>query len=193
MSTSALQAPVVGDPVFFEGLPHKIAQLTDKGVEFVSELTHTRVTPVDQEDPSKGSSIETIPRFRTVANRADLQWSSRYKVWYLWGRLLCKSRGGVGDQQRSIVAELRDRGLLAARETRERGQGPAGGEQLGLYYCLFSKPGINWRQEMANVRRGDGLSENAKASCDEFDSEIKCKFGFATPDDGDPVGTKGGN
>jgi len=180
MVATSTQTPAVGDPVFFEGLPHRITAFAADKVEFASELQH--------QGPNG-----TGPRFRTIANLADLRWSSRYAVWYLWGRLLSKSRGGVGLEQRTIVAELRDRKLLGMRATRKEGQGPTGGEQLGMYYCLFSKSSINWQQEIANVRRGDGLSTAASAACGEFDVDRKCKFGYASPEDGDPVGTKGDN
>lgn len=188
MSNSTTQTPAVGDPVFFEGLPSKITRLNVElnKVEFVSDLTVT----VPRNEPDGSTSLETKPRFRTVANLSDLLWSSRYNVWYLWGRLLCKSRGSLGEEQRRVVAFLRDRKLLASRPTRDRGSYPTAGEQLGLYYCLFSKPGINWRQEVQNVERREGLSSEAAAACAEFDSDMECKFGFAEFGDGDPAATR---
>lgn len=190
MSTEA-KAPAVGDPVFFEGLPHRVAEVDAEHdrVLIVSERIHDRV----QKKMRDGSTVTVDrPAFMTVAVLSDLKWSSRYSLWYLYGRLLGKARGGIGDEQRLIVAKLRDRKLLAARPTRDRGSLPTAGEQLGLYYCLFSKPGINWRQEMANVERGEGLSQAAKEACAEFDTNIPCKFGYANPEDGDPYATKGG-
>jgi len=181
MTAPAIPGPAIGDLVFFEGLPHRISALTDERVEFASELQFRRPDGSD------------VPQFRSVGSRADLRWSSRFNVWYLWGRLLGKARGEIGADQRQIVTELRNAGLLPARSGWQRGQGPAPGEQLGLYYCLFSNGDINWAQELANVRRGDGLSDAARTACATFDITMKCKFGYADPDDGDPAGTTGGD
>jgi hypothetical protein len=179
MSTSAAQTPAVGDPVFFEGLPHKITSVSGNLVEFASDLTHT--------GPDNNNNIVTVPRFRTGANLSDFQWSDELKSWYLWGRVLCKGRGGVGMDQRAVVAELRDRGLIPSRPGRERGAAPAGGEQLDLHIALFYNQ-TNWKQEMANVRRGEGLSTQAEKHCVEFHKRAKRRIveGFAAPGDGDP-------
>lgn len=185
MSPTATKTPALGDPVFFEGLPHKITLIVGGLVEFSSEKLHegTTLTRGNVRVP------QTQPLFRTSANLADLRWSTELNAWYLWGRLLSKGRGGVGTDERLIVAELRDRGLLPARETRPQGSGPAGGEHHNLHAALF-RANINWAQELANVRRGDGLSANAQAAVTAYGARFKKKLteGFADPDANDSTG-----
>lgn len=180
MATSgAARTPTVGDSLFFEGLPHRIQVIAaeQNKVQFVSELTAV-------------SGGVNVPRFRTAANLDDLMWSDRIQAWTIWGRVLGKGRGDVGEDQRRIVADLRDRRLLAARETRERGQGPTGGEQFELYLTLFRGSNVNWKQELSNARRGEGLSTDAQAMCAAFEPKcrMKYKYGYAAPHDGDKNG-----
>lgn len=205
--------PKVGDPVIFEGLPHRITQVAYEGspyhprrdsqrtttaeadrVFFESELPHTR--------PGRGRRPpRTRARFRTQANLADLRWSDELGAWYLWGRLLGAGRGAQVDaagrvlipaptlDERKVVAELRDRGLLPMRATRQPGSVPAGGEHVNLHLALFSK-GIDWAQELANVRRGEGLSENANAAIADYGERFRKRLteGYADPDADDSKG-----
>lgn len=171
MSETVTRTPAVGDPVVFEGLAHTITRIEGALFEIESELRH-------------GDK----PRFRTVGNLADCLWSSRLGAWYVWGRVLCKGRGGVGMDQRQVIAELRDHGVIPSRPTRERGQGPAAGEQHGLY-CDLVAAGVDWTQELGNLRRGEGLSDAAKACCAHHEHGFRSKrlnHGYATPNDGDP-------
>lgn len=164
-----MKTPAIGDPVFFEGLSHSIMDVTGTRVRFVSNLVHE--TP----DGSK-------PRFETFAQLADLKWSDELGAWYLWGRLLGKGRGGAGADDRAVVAELRDRGILPARSTRRNGQVPAGGEHANLCCTLF-RSGVDWRQEVAALRRGDGLSEVAKQAVAAYKVKFQAKLadGYAEP------------
>lgn len=172
-----MATPQVGDAVLFEGQPSRILQIIGDKVEFVSDLRHTR------EDGTE------VPRFGTIAFVADLIWSSRLSAWYLWGRVLGKGRGGVGANQRQIAAQLRDRGVIPSRLTRQFGQVPAAGEQHGLYCDLFHGTDVDWNQEMRNVSFGEGLSDKAKACCSAHVAGFKTKrlnHGYADPNDGDP-------
>jgi len=177
---TATKKPAVGDPVFFEGFPHAITGVTADKVEFASLLTHTG--PKTNADGSQ--TTVTVPRFRTLMNLADLQWDDDLGAWYVFGRVLCKGRGGVGEDQRKIVADLRDRGLIPARSTRPRGMVPAGGEHLNLHKALFaSKKGVNWRQEIDNIRRGEGLTMKAKECAAHYHELFKAPLadGYAYP------------
>ena len=145
-------------------------------MEFASELTHKTADGVE------------VARFRTVANAADLLWSTRLGAWYVWGRVLGKGRGKVGADQRRIAADLRDLGLIPSRATRQHQQIPAAGEQHGLFCDLFSGE-VNWADEMRNLRTGEGLSDSAKAQCSTHGAGFRSKklnHGFADRDDGDP-------
>lgn len=187
MTGTAVRTPAVGDPVFFEGLPHRISAFAGARVEFVSELQHD----AGERNAEGQFQARYVPRFRTVGIASELRWSDELRAWYLWGRVLCKGRGGVGMDARLIVAELRDRGLLPARPTRKPGQGPAGGEQMNLYCCLFSPTvdgtGVNWAQELANVKRGEGLSLHAQTRVAEYRERFRHKLarGYADPDAND--------
>ena len=172
-----MATPQVGDAVLYEGQPSRILKIVGDKVEFVSDLRHTR------EDGT------VVPRFGTIAFLADMLWSSRLSAWYLWGRVLGKGRGGVGEDQRRVAIELRDRGVVPSRLTRQLGQAPAAGEHHGLYCDLFHAKEVDWKQEMRNVSLDEGLSDNAKAACAEHRAGFKTKrlnHGFADRDDGDP-------
>lgn len=184
-------APKIGDPVLFEGLPHRLVALVGDKVEFVSELMHTR------EDGSQ------VPRFRTVANLADMLWSSRLGAWYIWGRVLGKGRGAkdregrsgkvdlrgaVGEDQRALVAQMRDRGVIPSRPGRLVGSAPAAGEQHGLYCDLFAGA-VDWKQELRKLSYAEGLSDTATAACKTHGQGFRSKrlnHGFADRNDGDP-------
>lgn len=174
--STATRTPAVGDRVMFEGLMHKIAVLQDGKFEIHSLLMHT---------PGRGPAR---PRFITTGMLADLLWSNRLDAWYVWGRVLGKGRGGVGEDQRSIVRELRDRNILPSRPTRDRGAPPVAGEQHGLYCDLFMNQ-VGWQMEIGNVQRGEGLTERAKACCSDHEVGFKTKrlnHGYAARNDGDP-------
>lgn len=157
--------PTVGDEVMFEGLAHRIMDMAHGRVRFASEMMH-------------GAK----PRFETIAAVADLRWSEDLQCWYLWGRLLGKGRGDVGIDQRAVVSELRDRGLLPARATRRPGQAPAGGEHENLCCALFCK-GIDWSRELERLRRGAALTEAAQAAVADYASRFQRKLvsGYADP------------
>lgn len=193
MTTAATPTtPQIGDPVLFEGLPSTIVALVRDKVEFVSELKHT------MDDGT------VVPRFRTVANLPDMLWSSRLNAWYVWGRVLSKGRGAkdregrrgrvdmtgqVGDDQRAIVAALRDRGIIPSREGRRMGAAPAAGEQHGLFVDLFADGVVNWKQELKKMSYAEGLSDTATSACRKHGQGFKSKrlnHGFADRNDGDP-------
>lgn len=193
------KTPTVGDPVLFEGMPCRIVAMnTHEGrLRFDTEMTVTRP------DRLTGKS-ETVARFQTIANIADLKWSDDFKAWYMWGRVLGKGRGArnraqgdltgaVGEDQRQMVVEMRDRGVIPARFTRRSGQAPAGGEHVNLAKCLFHAKGVNWQQEMANVRRGDGLSDTAKKAVESYKTEFKKPLadGYAAPGANDSYAGEG--
>lgn len=187
MSSTAL---AIGDPIIFEGQPSHIVGVVGGKVEFVSDLMHTR------EDGTE------VPRFRTVASAADLLWSARLGAWYVWGRVLGKGRGGVGVDQRRLFADLRDIGVIPSRPGRPFCVVPVAGEQHGLYCDLFvGSPGVNWEQELRNIRTGEGLTDAAKQCCKDHAEGFYAKrlnHGYASPNDGDPgfdavVATEGAN
>lgn len=205
--TAGTQKPAIGAWVYHEGDWYNITQVAPKGEEyqlrrdapqkkvaaadlvfFESEEIHAR--------PSRGGRpVRARPRFRVRANLADLRWSDEFEAWYLWGRTLAKGKGRIAEKagnpdQRRIVAELRDRGLLPGRATRQPGSVPAGGEHENLAMAMFCDTGINWEQELANVQRGDGLSENAHAAVANYAERFKRPLarGYAEPDANDSKG-----
>lgn len=191
----------IGDPLIFEGQPSRIVGVAGGKVEFISELEVER--PVLDGDLQPTGATESVPRFRTVANVADLLWSVRCSAWYLWGRVLGKGRGArdrdgrsgavdltgqVGVDQRLIASRLRDLGIIPSRPTRRTGQVPAAGEQHGLYCDLFAD-GVNWGQELHNIQLGEGLSAKAReciAVCKQGFHTKRLNHGYASPNDGDP-------
>lgn len=185
LTSTKVRTPKVGDLVIFEGLKHRVRLLVGDKIEFASE----RMVTVEEMNADGTTRKLVKPNFITAGFLADMRWSDELKGWYIWGRVISKGRGGVGIDEREIVTELRDIGLLAARPTRMQGVGPAGGEQLNLYLSLFSDS-INWKQELANVRRGEGLSTNAKRAVADYGERFKRKLvdGFAAPDANDSEG-----
>lgn len=177
---AAPQVPAVGAPVLFEGLMCAISRIEGDKFEIISEITHT--------GPGHDGRVRTQPRFRTIGTIGDLVWSPRLGAWYVWGRVLSKGRGGVGVDQRQIVAELRDRKAIPARPTRQAGQGPTPGEQHGLFVDLFTSS-VDWRQEIANLQRGEGLTDTARTCCARHEQGFCSKrlnHGYARRGDGDP-------
>jgi hypothetical protein len=179
--------PKVGDPVFFECLDHTITDIEDGKVRFESALLNTKAGRVGWDS---FPLPETRPRFRTTAILSDLHWDDELNAWYLWGRLLCKGRGGVGVDQRVVIASLRDRGVIPGRPTRQIGSGPAGGEHQNLYKALFADSSIDWVQEIQSFGRGEGLSAKADAAVGEYKDRFKKKLvrGYAQPDINDSEG-----
>jgi len=175
----------VKDLVLFEGLRHHVAQIGPLMVEIVSELKHRGLVT----QPDGSSKMVEQPRFQTAAFIKDLRWSDELKGWYIWGRSLSKGRGGALEDQRRLVLEMRDLGLIPARPGRMEGSAPAGGEHLNLHLALFAN-GINWTQEIANVRRGDGLTTKAKSAVESYRKLFREKLtdGYAEPDVNDSYG-----
>lgn len=161
--------PTLGARVVFEGLPHRVTKIEGGRVVFASDLLHERV-----------------PRFETMAEVADLRWSDELGAFYLWGRVLGKGRGGVGDDFRSVVIELRDREVLPARAKRRQGQAPAGGEHVNLYCALFCA-GVDWSRELAALRKSEPLSDAAKSAVAAYEKRFRAKLadGYAEPGAGD--------
>jgi hypothetical protein len=61
-----------------------------------------------------------------------------------------------------------DAGIVSGSPTRIKGQPPTAEEQLDLYCCLYHRDkDVNWKQELANVQRGEGLSQKARECCGE--------------------------
>lgn len=173
--------PAVGAPVIFEGLPCRIVALANDRAQFASELSHTR------------ESGKTVPRFITEVAVADMRWSDELGSWYLWGRVLSKGRSGILADQRKLVVDLRDRRLIAARfDTRERGSGPAGGEHLNLYCCLFMS-GVDWDAEIARHARGEAMSAKAADCIAKYAVKFaeKLSDGYADPGADDSFGEEG--
>lgn len=78
-----------------------------------------------------------LRRHKTAKLEGDvvnLRWDKELEVFYMWGRIL-------SCEQKAKVIDLRDRGKLAARETRNPGNAPAAGEHMNLYKALFAVPG----------------------------------------------------
>jgi hypothetical protein len=148
-----------------------VTSLDETTVIFASELAHT------------AADGKVTPRFSTTARREDLRWSDELGAWRLWGRDLCRGRGGVGIDERRVVSELRDRGVLPARASRRHRNPPAGGEHLNLALSLFSR-GIDWAREIERLRNREGLSEAAQAAVDDYEERYKRKLteGYASPD-----------
>lgn len=181
--TPATKKPKVGDPVLFEGLDCKV------GVIGPNEEGYPRLAAgfvaIDTNEMHTGmrkGRERTRPRFRHTMLLADMKWSDQLGAWYFFGRLLGKGRGGKFNE-RQVVIELRDRHLLPARPTRMAGQAPAPGEHINLAH-LF-RPGVDWAQEMANVRRGEGLSENARKRIEDYEIRFAQKLpeGYAGLED----------
>lgn len=74
------------------------------------------------------------PRFFHKGRASDLRYDEELDLFYGWGRILSY-------EQKAQVIKLRDQGRLPARETRNPGNAPAGGEHMNLYKALFAGPG----------------------------------------------------
>lgn len=161
---------VVGDAVLFDGDMHLIVDTMQRWSREQEEL----VTLVIFENP----------KTKVTALLVDLRWSDVLNSFYMWGRALRKS-------DRTIVAELRDRGLLPARKTRTPGNPPAGGEHMNLYLTMFrNRPAQFWDAELASVRPGGDLSAEAVAAIADYTATFKQKLvdGYADPTFDDSVG-----
>lgn len=166
-----MRSLAVGDEVFFEGMRCRVAKIKGPELQFDSILQYNGK-----------------PRFQTLANVADMRWSDEFNAWYLWGRLLGKARGGLGEDERGVVIQLRDHGVIPARPNRRPGQYPAGGEHINLQ-CLFTGE-VDWKAELAKVRRGQEISNAAKALVQEYQTRFRKKLvdGYASPGADDSTG-----
>jgi len=84
-------------------------------------------------------------QFRYKLRADDLRWNDELGAFYSWGTLL-------SDEQKRRVTVMRDAGELPARETRQRGHGPAGGEHLNLYLALFKDRRSITKERIADYR-----------------------------------------
>jgi len=113
----------------------------------------------------------------------DLVYDSELEAWYLWGRVL-------SPEQIATVIELRDRGLLKARATRNPGSAPAAGEHHQLYLALFHGADHElWPAAMSSIRTGNGVPKDAAARIANLAKRFtkKLEHGYADRDADDSV------
>lgn len=172
MTAPTTATPAIGDAVLCDGRLHRI---TDKRKRYASE-TDELIWAVQFDDA----------QFRVYALERDLRWSVELGAWYLWGRCLSP------EDQRAVI-ELRDRGLLVARTTRQPTHAPAGGEHLDLYCALVRGKPTGWLEgELGPIRRGEVASTALLAAAQAFSSRWHAPHedGYAEP--GDPPSTTAG-
>lgn len=155
--------PQVGDPVLCDG---ELCQIR----EFATRFSGSTGTPVEMVR-YEGR------RFVHYGTVADLRWDDEAGAWYLWGRCLSHA-------QARVVIVLRDRGYLPARDTRQPGHAPAGGEHLNLWLSLFKDSAIDWEAEvaLAVVKKPLGPAAAAAIAAYEVRFQSKLARGYADPD-----------
>lgn len=164
----------IGEAVLFDGNMHLIVDTMERYAQERKEL----VTLVIFENPA----------VKVTGMLEDLRWDAEMGCWYMWGRALAKS-------DRAVVAELRDRGLLSARRTRNPGNAPAGGEHLNLYKTLFRSREQGFLDAaLTQVRSGGDLPGEAVTAVAEYGTVFKQKLseGYADPDANDSEGEDNG-
>ena len=160
----------VGEAVLHDGQMHLVVDTIERYSKDRGEL----VTLVIFENPLR----------KVTALLEDLRWDDECNCFYSWGRVLAH-----GDNL--VVAELRDRGLLPARKTRNPGNVPAGGEHLNLYKQLFRDRASGfWETALSAVRVGGSLPAVAQAAIKDYGVVFKEKLvdGYADPTFDDSVG-----
>jgi hypothetical protein len=158
------RTPVVGERVLCDGEYAEIKELATRFASTTGERIH--------------ALYYANERLRHYGLVRDLIWCEHLGAWYLWGRVLSH------DQSR-IVADLRDRGRLAARPSRRIGDVPAAGEHHQLYLALFHRQDHEfWPAEMTRVVRGQPFSAPAQAAADDLAERFthKLEHGYADRD-----------
>ena len=166
----ATKTPATGDAVLFLGQMHLIMG-TLKRYSNSEEKLFTLVV-------FENGNRKVTGRFD------DRRWDADFGHWYMWGRNLAKA-------DRVMVSELRDRGLLPARKTRQPGSSPAGGEHKNLYAALFHGRAEGfWKGEIDALRAGGDLSEEAAAAVADYKMLYAQQLvdGYADPDANDSEG-----
>lgn len=161
---AALQSPQVGESVLCDGEFCEIKELAQR---FDSNTGQ----------PVKALRYES-DQYRHYGKVTDLIFCPDLNCWYLWGRCL-------SPQQTAVVVELRDRGLLKARATRNPGMAPAAGEHHQLYLALFK--GVDheyWPAALSKIRSGQILTDDVAARLGNLAERFKSKlpYGFADRD-----------
>lgn len=144
--------PKSGDTVLCDG---EFCRIREFATRYASETG----------EPVKMARYESAAK-RHYGKVADLAWDEELGAWYLWGRCLSQ-------EQVVQVIRWRDAGLVVARDTRQRGMPPAGGEHLNLFLALFHKEFLPLNERIADYER-----RFAK----------KLTRGFADPDAADSTG-----
>lgn len=164
MSPPAAQSPQVGERVLCDG---EFCEIKELAVRYDSNTGQ----------PVKALRYES-DRYRHYGKVADLLFCPDLNCWYLWGRCL-------SPQQTAVVIELRDRGLLKARATRNPGHAPAAGEHHQLYLALFK--GVDhefWPAALSKIRSGQMIPGDAAARIGDLAERFKHKLphGYAERD-----------
>lgn len=160
-AANANAAPKVGDKVLCDGETCVVREIVTR---FASS-TGEKVQALRYESETK----------KHYGLAKDLLFDAELGSWYLWGRVLSPA-------QIATVVELRDRGLLKARATRNPGSAPAGGEHHPLYLALFHEADHEvWPAAMSSIRTGSGVPKAAASRIAGFAKRFtkKLPHGYA--------------